>query len=98
MFAADADLEFGARFAPLLDAPAHQHADSLGIERLEGIRAEYSGFFLVHVIRQETTGVIARKSHGGLGKVVGAEGEEFGHFGDLSRQQGSARQLDHGSN
>src|SRR6266403_838206 len=32
MFAADADLEFGARLAPLFDAPAHQHADTLGIE------------------------------------------------------------------
>src|SRR5467141_2380523 len=97
MFAADADLEFGARLAPLFDAPAHQHADTLGIERLEWIRAEYSGFLLVHVIGQEAAGVVAGKTHGGLREVVGSEREEFRHFRDFSRQQGSARQLDHGS-
>src|SRR5713226_10613062 len=32
VFAADAYLEFGASLAPLLNAPAHQHPNALGIE------------------------------------------------------------------
>src|SRR5260370_7961356 len=95
VFAADADLELLTGLAALFDAPAHQHSDALGVERLERIRSEYAGFLLIHIVRQEAAGVIAGKSHGGLGQVIGSKGEEFRHFGDLSSQQGVPRQFDH---
>src|SRR5260370_10353135 len=75
MFAADADLQFGARLAPSLDAPAHQHTDTLGVQRLEWVCREHCRFLLIHIVREETAGVIAGEPHSGLPQVVGPERE-----------------------
>src|SRR5229473_916857 len=98
MLAADADLELGSCLAPLFDAPAHQHADALDIERLERIRQENTGFLLVYVIRQEAAGVVAGETHCGLSEVIGPEREELRHFGDLSGEQSGAGKFDHRAN
>src|SRR6266850_8489050 len=49
MLTANADLQFVARLATLFDAPAHEHAHALGIERLERVGTKDSSFVLVHV-------------------------------------------------
>ena len=41
--------------------------------------------------------VVARKAHGGLRQIVGAEAEELGLLGDLVGGQRRARNLDHGA-
>src|ERR1700675_4847102 len=97
ILAADDNLQFVASPAALLDAPAHEHADAFGVEGLEWIGAENGGLLLVHVVGEEAACIIAGESHGGLRQVVGAEGEELGDFRDLTGQQGSARELDHGA-
>ena len=95
MLTAYANFEPRPGFASLLNSPAHKHADAFGIERLEGVRAENTGLFLVHVIRQKATGIVAGKAHRRLGEIVGAKGEEFRNFGDFSSQQSRPRKLDH---
>src|SRR5262249_46406913 len=94
---ADADLELVPRTATLLDAPLNEHADALGIERLERVGCEHASLLLVDVVRQEAAGVVAREAHRSLCEVVGAEGEELGAFRDLVGHQRCARELDHGA-
>ena len=97
VFAADADLELGTAAAALLDAPLDQHADALGVERLERIGCEDAGLLFVDIVGQEAARVVAGEAHRGLGEVVGAEGEELGDFRDLVGEQSGARKLDHGA-
>ena len=97
VFAADAALEVFVGLAAELHGHVHQLADAAGVQRLERIRPENAGLFLVHVVRQEAAGVIARESHGGLCEIVGAEGEEFRDLSDFPGQQGCAGKLDHRS-
>src|SRR6202521_3228499 len=97
VLSADADLQFLAGLASLLDAPAHQHPYALDVERLEGIGTKNGGFLLIHVGGQEATRVLAGESHGGLCEIVGAEGKEVGDLGDLACEQRRTRELDHRS-
>src|SRR5438105_13953648 len=95
MLTAYANFKPGPGFASLLNSPAPKHADAFGLKRLEGMRAENTGLFLVHVIRQKATGIVAGKAHRRLGEIVSAKGEEFRNFGDFSSQQSRPRKLDH---
>src|ERR1700744_3457245 len=97
VFTADADLEFIPRTTALFDAPLDEHADALGVERLERIGCEDAGFLFVNVVGQEAARVVSREAHRGLCEVVGAEGEELGAFRDLVGEQRGARELDHGA-
>jgi hypothetical protein len=80
---------------PLLGCDAHQFADAVDIERDEGIL--FDDAFLLVDSSGIGRGVVARNAEGGLGQVVGAEGEELGHFGNIAGPHGGARQLDHGA-
>ena len=87
----------GRVLRPRSNGPFDQHADAGDVERLERVRREYCRLCLVHVVGQEAASIIARKAHGGLRQVVGAERKELGDFGNLVREQRGARQLDHGA-
>src|SRR5215469_6025905 len=87
--------ELRTGFASLCNAPLHEHANALSVERLERVGGKHTRLLLIHVVRQEAAGVIAREAHGGLGKVVGSEGEEFGDFADFVGKQCCSRELDH---
>jgi len=62
------------------------------------IRAEYSGFLLVHVIGQEAAGVRRGKDHGGLREVVGFRKSRIPPLPRFLAANKAARgKLDHGS-
>src|SRR2546427_122300 len=73
VLAADADLEARVRGAAALDGPKHELADALLVQGLERIFGEDAEPPLVHVVRQEAPGVIARQGHGHLRQIVGPE-------------------------
>ena len=90
---AHADLERG----PCRPAPAHAEPHELphavGVDDLEGIVLEEA---LLQVGRHHPAlDVVAAEAEGHLREVVGPEGEEVGHLGDLAGAQRGARCLDH---
>src|SRR5580704_10495922 len=97
MLAADADFELVAAAATLLDAPLDQHADTFGVERLERIGCKHASLLFIDIVGQETARVVAGEAHGGLGEVVGAEGEELGALCDLIGHQSGTWEFDHGA-
>src|SRR6185295_8735915 len=94
MLAADADLEFLSHLPPALDADPYQLADALLVDRDERISRKDAAR---RVDAEERRRVVAADAEGGLRQVVGAEREEFGALGNLTRHQRRARQLDHGA-
>ena len=79
VFAADAELEPGLGRPTLVGPDLRQPADSVGVDGLEWrdgedallqVGGEYGGL-----------DVVAGEAPGGLGQVVGAEGEEVGGLG-----------------
>src|SRR5258708_4881964 len=92
MFAADPNLEAGARLAPARNADLHEFTNALAIERNEGIDLEDA---LGDIGPEEARGVVAADAVGRLRQIVGAEGEELRGLGDLAGHQAGARQLDH---
>src|SRR4030043_2203173 len=90
--AADPDLEVRPGLPPLFHRHFHQYADTLRINRLEGVVLPDP---LVEVVIQELASVVARYSVGRLGEVVRAEAEELRLPGPLIRGDGPARNLDH---
>ena len=87
-------LRSGRVLRPRSTADLDQLADALVVERDEGVVLEDAALL---VVLQERAGVVAAEAEGGLGQVVGAEGEELGRLGDLAGAQAGARQLDHGA-
>src|SRR5215467_10847398 len=85
MLAADADFEIVAGFATFLDSHLHQLADAFLVEDGEWVVGED---LLVLVVLLELRVVVARKTHGGLREIIGAEAEEFGFLGDAVSGQG----------
>src|ERR1700745_2702491 len=73
MFAADAYLQARTGLAPTRHADLHQFADTVAIDRDEGIYLQDS---LGDVGAEEARRIIAADAIGGLGQVVGAEREE----------------------
>src|SRR5674476_758458 len=91
----DADLESGPCLAAFLDSDLHQTPDTLTVQGLERRDTEDA---LVQVAREERRlHVVAREAPGGLGQVVGAEGEELRGLGDRPCGQRRPGQLDHGA-
>src|ERR1035438_10634163 len=86
----DADLESGPCLAAFLDSDLHQTPDTLTVQRLERRDTEDA---LVQVAREERRlHVVAREAPGGLGQVVGGEGEENpGHGGRPPAQRPTAQ-------
>ena len=64
------------------------------VEHLERIVLDDA---VLEVVGQEAAGVVAGQAPGGLGEVVGAEGEELRLARDLVGGERRARQLDHGA-
>ena len=95
VLAADADLELRPGLPALLDGDAHQARHTALVDCLEGVAGQD---LLLQVAADELAlGVVAGEAEGGLGEVVGAEGEELGVLGDLARRERRAGDLDHGS-
>lgn len=92
MLAANTYLEFGTGCAAFLNAHLYELAHTFLIKDFEGIGLD-DAVFLIEF--EELGSVIAGETEGHLGKVIGAEGEEFGYLGDLICYQGSAGYLDH---
>ena len=93
MFAAAPDLKIRPRRAPFVDGHPHQPAHAFPVDDGKGVLRQD---LLLDVLDQETLlGVVAGDAEGHLGQVVGAEGEELGHLGDLAGGQRGARDLDH---
>src|SRR5215469_8389970 len=95
MLAADADFQVWPSLAAAFGGDLHQLAHAFLIERVERILLDDP---FREIRRQNLVHVVAREAPGGLGQVVGAEGEELRFFGDLVRNQRGPRQLDHGAN
>lgn len=79
MFAADTELQVVSRAPAALGGDADELAHAVEIQLHERIPLDDT---LLDIGRQEGRGVVARDTEGGLCQVVGAEGEEFGGFGD----------------
>ena len=62
-----------------------------------GAQAPGTAILPSHVEPDELRRVVAREPEGGLGEIVGPEGEKFGLLGDPSGGHGRPRQLDHGA-
>src|SRR2546427_5879393 len=93
VFAANADLEIPANLATLSDAYPHELTDPVAVDCLERVARENP---LLDVIEEELwLRVIAAVPHRGLGQIVRPEREEFGVPGDLVRDEGGPRDLDH---
>ena len=84
MLSADAQLDIGTGLAAQFGSHFNQLAYALLVKTGKGIKLVY---LLGIVIIQELTGVIAAEAEGHLGKVVGAEGEEFSLLRNLVGQQ-----------
>ena len=93
VLAADADLEVGPGRPAALGADPDQLADALDVEGLE--RGDPEDAHLQVGGEERGLDVVAGEPPGGLGQVVGAEGEELGGLGDLPGGQRRPRQLDH---
>ncbi len=87
VLAADAELDIRSGLAAQFTTHLHQLTDPILIEGDERIVREE---ILLNIDGQEFAGIIAGKAVGGLGQVVGTEGEEFGFLGDDISSQGRA--------
>ncbi len=94
MLAANAQLDVPTGGAPFFHRHFDQLADTVLVQRHERIFRQDA---VIHVERQKFTRIVAGKAKGGLGQVIGAEGEKFGLDGDLVGGQRRTGQLDHGA-
>src|SRR5512133_3176523 len=93
VLAADPQVQVRAGLAALLAGDPHQPAHPGLVDGHERVDRDQLALL---VQAEELADVVAGEPEGGLGEVVGAEGEELGHLGDLARDQGRPGQLDHG--
>src|SRR5581483_4170832 len=85
VFPAHADLQVRPGPAAALDGRAHQGTDAFGVDRAERRGGEDA---VLQVGGEERAlRVVAAHAPGGLGQVVGTEGEELGVLGDPARGQ-----------
>jgi hypothetical protein len=95
VLAADAALQIRIDGCGLWDGDVHQLAHAVPVQGGEGVVRQDAVF---HVVDEETGfGVVPGDAEGGLGQVVGAEGEKLGVFGDLVGGQGRPGKFDHGA-
>lgn len=82
VFAADADFQFRVGRATFAYRHLHQLSHALDVEYFERVIFEDAG---LGVGGQELVlGIFAAEREGGLGEVIGAEGEELGGLGHAS--------------
>src|SRR5579871_7037318 len=93
MLAADAEFEFCARLASTLRRDLDQFADTVSVERDEGIARDHT---LRQILVQEHAGIVARQTERGLREIIRAERKELRSLSNLAGAQRRARQLDHG--
>src|SRR4029453_18058339 len=87
---ADAELQVGARAAPLLHRDLDELADASDVNRRERILLDDLELLIV---RQERARVVARHAQTGLREIVRAETEELRRLRDLVSGQCAARDL-----
>ena len=92
MLAADAQLDFGTRFAAFFNRDFHQPANAGHVDRGERILLDD---LEVLIGGQERAGIVAAHAERGLGEIVRAEAEELGFLGDLVGHDAGARDFDH---
>src|SRR5262249_34288522 len=93
VLAADPGLQAGLRRSAALDADAHQLADTVHVERLEGVVLEDA---VLEIEGQELAlRVVAREAERRLRQIVGPEREEIRVVCDLVRSDAGPRELDH---
>ncbi len=93
VLSAHAGLQARAGGTALLDTDPDQPPHTLTVERLERRGGEHA---LVEVGGEERGfHVVAGEAPGGLGEIVGAEGEELRLLGDRARRERGPGQLDH---
>src|SRR5271163_4173564 len=86
---AHAELEVGLGATAPLDGVVDQLADTVDIDRLEGVALEQAG---LEVGRHHPPfDIVAGKAEGHLGEIVGPEAEEVGLLGDLICSQSGTR-------
>ena len=94
VFAANAELDVRSRFASQIARHFHQTPDAALVDRGERICIDNVE---LGVSRQKTPGIVATHPESRLGEIVGAEAEELRVARNFVRQQGRARNLDHGA-
>jgi len=67
-----------------------------GVEGLERVGAENSGFLLVHVVREEAPGIVAERPMVVCVRSLVPKEKNSANLSDLPGQQRCARELDHG--
>ena len=81
MFAADAELDVGPRFAAASTRGLDQFAHPFLIEASEWILSKQA---LADIAVYEASGVISADTERGLGQVIGAEADEVSNLGDIA--------------
>src|SRR5258708_1267773 len=94
MLTADAKLDIGTGLAAAFGSDLHQLTDPIRVKGHERISGENA---LALIGLDETRGIVAAETEGGLCEIIGAETEESGILADLASQQGCPRQFDHGT-
>src|SRR5262245_11555127 len=84
MLTANADFQRFPDAPTRRDGELDQLADSFLVQHLKRIVGKYA---TLHVVGQETTGVVAAQPERRLRQIVGAEGEKVGCFRDAVRRQ-----------
>src|SRR5262249_13227993 len=92
---ADAELDPGPGPAALFSGDLDEPADALPVEGLERRHAEDPQ--LQVAAEEGRLDIVPGEPPGGLGEVVGTEGEELSGLGDLPGGDGRPGQLDHGA-
>src|SRR5271170_4655546 len=92
VFAADAELDAGARLAAFRNGDFHELADAGLVNRGERIFLHDLRFL---IRAEETAGIVAAHAERSLRQIIRAEAEELRSLRDLIGGQRAARNLDH---
>ena len=88
VFTADTDEEIGFYGSCAVDGNFHEFADAFFIQGDEGADGQN---FLFHIgVEEFAFGIVTGETEGGLGEVVGTEGEEFRFGSQVSAARGTS--------
>jgi len=88
MFTADTHFQRWASGATIIDGHAHQFAYTIPVELLEGFFGKMPSATILY--QEVALGIITAVTKGHLGQIIGTEGEELRHSGNLSRHNRGA--------
>lgn len=94
MFAANAKLDVGTGLLAELNSHLDEFAYAVLINACKGIALED---FLLIIVIKELPGIVAAEAESHLGKVIGAETEEFRLGCNFVRSESGAGDFDHGT-